>query len=147
MQQSTGLWIGTLAAPLPMVVLIIVALAFTVGLSETLAVFVLLGYVIVLVPLAVAYGVLRLTSRRGLLAYAGTMFVFTLLAGIAGWQLLDFSPESSISIEWADGVEQPVPLPVAGIVVATLVALVEAACMTVFWLAAIRPARADRSAA
>jgi len=145
MQHSTGFWTGTLAAPLPMIVLMIIALALTVGLSETLAVFVLVAYVIVLVPLAVAYGVLRLTRTRSLLAYAGTMFVITLLAGVAGWQFLSFSPESSISIEWGDGVEQPVPLPIVGVVAATLLALVETACMIVFWMLAIRPAAAQRS--
>ena len=146
MKRSTGLWIGTLAAPLPMIAVMIVALAFTVGLSETLAVFVLLAYVIVLTPLAVAYGILRVARWRGLAAHAGTMFVVSLVAGVAGWQSLSFSPDSSISIELADGVEQPVPLPVAGLIAATLIALLEAVCMTVFWMLAVRPAAADRSA-
>ena len=135
--QTRGYWIGALAAPLPFVLLTIVALTLTIGLSETLAVFVAVIYALVLIPLAIAYGLLRWLGWQSLLAHATTMFLITFLTVALSWHF-SVSEDSNLTVELDDGVDRPLPLPVAGAILALLVGLIETLCMTVFWLIAIR---------
>lgn len=138
MTKNTGMVLGLLAAPLPMVLLTVAILVVTVDLSASFFGFLLLAYALVLVPLGLAHGIAHWMRSRRLLVYVGMMFAITFVAALSGWQLLEFSADSSLSIELSDGVEQPVPLPVAGVLVAALVGTLEAACITLFWLFAIR---------
>lgn len=117
--------------------LTIVALALTIGLSETLAVFVAVIYALVLIPLAVAYGLLRWLGWQSLLAHAMTMFLVTFLAVAISWHF-SVSEDSNLTVEFDDGVDRPLPLPVAGAILALLVGLIETVCMIVFWLVAMR---------
>ncbi len=131
-------WVGALAAPLPFVLLAIVVLALTVGLSETLLVIAGIIYAIVLLPLAGAHGLASLLQRRSLLAYTAAMFLVSFLPVAIGWQFIPFGEDSNLAIEFDDGVERPVPLPLAGVLLALIFGLVETLCVTVFWLVAIR---------
>ena len=130
--------LGLLTAPLPVVMLTVVILVVTVDLSASFFGFLVLAYALVLVPLGLSHGLAYWLGSRRLLVYAGAMFAITFVAALSGWQLLEFSADSSLSIELGDGVEQPVPLPVAGVLVAALVGALEAACISLFWLFAVR---------
>lgn len=130
--------LGLLAAPLPVVLLTVAILFVTVDLSASFFGFLVLAYALVLVPLGLSHGLAHWMGSRRLLVYTGTMFAITFVATLSGWQLLEFSEDSSLSIELSEGVEQPLPLPVAGVLVAALFGALEAACITLFWLFAIR---------
>ena len=67
------------------------------------------------------------------------MFTIVFVAIAGGWQLLEFGPDSSITIDFDDGVEWPVPLPLAGVIAGLLAALVEVLCVVIFWWLALRP--------
>ena len=144
MEDRSGYWTGTLAAPLPVVAITVAVLALSVGLSETLAIFIILAYAAVLFPLAVVHGLLRFTGSHRWLPYAVTMFVVSFLITLGGWQFLEVGPDSSVSVEFDDGVEQPVPLPMVGVIAAFLVGVVQVICVTIFWRLAIRPRFATR---
>lgn len=139
MSSNTGYWTGTLLAPLPIALLTIALLAVTIGLSQTAIVFVGLAYAVVLIPLAITHGIVRQTSSRRLRTYVGVMFLVAFLLAVIGWQLVPFGPDSSITVDFDDGVEHPVPLPLVGIITAFLLALIQIVCVTIFWRLAIRP--------
>ncbi|MEO1202108.1 MAG: hypothetical protein AAFX10_05350 [Pseudomonadota bacterium] len=130
--------VGALAAPLPFVLAAIIVLALTVGLSETLLVFTGIIYALVLLPLAAAHGFASLLERRSLLAYAAAMFLVSFLPVAIGWQFVPFGEDSNLAIEFDDGVERPVPLPLAGVLLALVLALVNTVCMVIFWFIAVR---------
>ena len=141
MGRTGKVWLGTFAAPLPLVIVTLVIVALTVGISETALGFIVIGYLVVLIPLAVSYGILRLTSWRGIGAYAGVMFAVTFLPMLGIYQFLEFTPDSRITVEFDDGVERNVNLAMLGVILSGVVGLLNSAGMAIFWFFAIRACR------
>ncbi len=115
--------------------------ALTVGISWTIVVFVVIGYLVVWVPLLVTCGLLRLASWQSLKAHLGVMFTVTFLPMLTVYKFAEFSPDSTFSYEINDNGSQVVEFALAGVVIAVIVALINVACMSIYWRVAARGGR------
>jgi len=140
-KRGRQIWFGTLLAPLPMVICWLAAEALTSGISWTIVAFGVIGYLVVWVPLLVSRGLLRLASWRSRKAHLGVMFTVTFLPMLTVYKFAEFSPDSTFSYEINDNSPQIVEFAVAGVVIAAIVALVNMACMSIYWSIAVRANR------
>ncbi len=126
-------WSGAFLAPLPMVFIVLLAVAAAVGFTVSAVVWVILAYVLVWVPMVVSYVLLRLLSWRGLRAYVSVMFTVTFVPMLSIYWLHTFEPDAYLSLSRSDGSTEVTPFSISGIVIAFIVAAVNAACMALFW--------------
>ncbi len=125
-------------APLPMVVIALLAVAATVGFTVSAVVWMVLAYVLVWVPMVASYVLLRLLSWRSLRSYVSVMFTVTFLPMLSIYWFQSFEPDARLSFSLSDGGVQVSEFSVAGAVIAFVVAAVNAACMALFWRLSVK---------
>ena len=131
-------WSGVFLAPLPTVIIVLLAVALAVGFSVSAVVWVVLAYVLTWVPMVVSYVLLRLLSWRSLRAYASVMFTVTFLPMLSVYWFHSFAPDARLSLNLSDGSTEVTEFSVTGAVIALVVAAVNAACMALFWRLSVR---------
>lgn len=129
---------ATVLAPLPLVFVVTMLGALTMGISGSLWLFVVLAYLAVLIPLVISYSIVRLRGWKGMWPHMGVMFAVSFVLCMLAYLPAEITPDSAVTITFDDGRNQNVPLPLAGIVIAIFAAIVNSVCMSAFWLVGVR---------
>lgn len=66
------------------------------------------------------------------------MFVVTFVPMLSIYHFVEFIPDASFSYQLNDSSPRVVEFAVAGVFIAAITALINAACMSIFWLIAVR---------
>jgi hypothetical protein len=135
-RKTSSLLLGLFVSPLPMALISLLIAVYSGDLSETFIVvgFVVVGYAFVLIPLLITKGILRLASWRGLRAHFGVMFVVTFIPMLSVYKFVDFVPDVDFSFQTNSNSPQVVEFAITGVLIAALMALLNSACISVFWL-------------
>ncbi len=129
---------GTLLAPVPMVGLLLLAVAVTVGFEVPALVWIMLACLATWLPLLVSYVILRILGRRSLRAYATVMFAVTFTAMLSIVLQFDFRPDAYVSANVNGDDRFYAAFSITGVLIAVIAGALNAAGMALFYRKAVQ---------
>lgn len=138
--------LGLVISPLPMAFVLLIAGTLTGHISNTVLIvlFAIVAYVVVLVPLVASKLILWLLSWQDLRRHFAFMFVLTFSPMLCFFLSMDLSPDTTVSYRINDSSPQVSEFAISGVLVAAMVALINSACMTIYWRIAVGPENGAR---
>lgn len=136
--RGTYVLLGVLIAPLPFVMLYLIPLWLSGDLPDGLPSYIVLLYVLALIPLGIIKGILKLKKWRSFRTHFWVTFVLVFIPMLSVYWWSDFIPDASFSYEINGNRSEVFEFSIAGVFVAAITGFVFAACMSIFWFITVK---------